>query len=393
MSRPGLPTLPVDGGVGDSTGNATLACDALHALSRLPEDWRPMLEAMGERPYRAKQIFGWIFARRELDPEKMTNLPAALRSHLAALPVGKLPEVELVKRAADGTRKLLLTLDEKTQVECVLIPMVKKDAWDAGVPACDEEDDEPSDKRQKATLCVLTQFGCAMGCTFCESGRVGLRRGLRAEEIVAQVMVAKSYLEQSEQLTNLVLMGMGEPLHHYDAMARALRVLTHPDGLDMSLRRITVSTVGLIHGIEQLGRDFGGKVGLAVSLHAPNDELRSQIVPINRRYPLAQLIGALRNYPLPRRRRITIEYTLIAGFNDGLKQARELSALLRGLPVKINLIPMNAVQDSELRGSSSERVAAFQEYLARDGYSCFVRTRRGDDVAAACGQLALRGMA
>jgi 23S rRNA (adenine2503-C2)-methyltransferase len=207
------------------------------------------------------------------------------------------------------------------------------------------------------------------------------------------VLVSKSYLEPSESLTNLVLMGMGEPLHHYDATARALRVLTHPDGLDMSLRRITVSTVGLIRGIERLGQDFSGKVGLAVSLHAPNDELRSQIIPINRRYPLARLMAALRRYPLPRRRRITIEYTLIAGFNDGFEQARQLSQLLRGLAVKINLIPMNTIEGSDLRASSSDRVAEFQDYLARDGYSCFVRTRRGDDVAAACGQLAFRAAA
>jgi len=226
---------------------------------------------------------------------------------------------------------------------------------------------------------------------FCESGRAGLRRGLRADEIVAQVLVAKGFLEQNEALTNLVFMGMGEPLHHYDATARALRILTEPECMDMSLRRITVSTVGLLQGIERLGRDFSGKVGLAVSLHAPNDELRSRIVPINRRYPLAMLMGCLRRYPLPKRRRITIEYTLIAGFNDGFDHARQLSQLLRGLPVKINLIPMNPVVGSDLQASSSERVADFQEFLSNEGYSCFVRTRRGDDVAAACGQLAFRG--
>ena len=167
-------------------------------------------------------------------------------------------------------------------------------------------------------------------------------------------------------------------------------MLTHREGLDLSLRRITVSTVGLIPGIERLGRDFGGKLGLAISLHAPSDELRTPIIPINRRYPLRDLMNALRHYPLPRRRRITIEYTLMAGYNDGFDQARQLSQLLRGLPVKINLIPMNSVEGSEFRASSPERVTEFQDYLARDGYSCFVRTRRGDDVAAACGQLAFR---
>jgi 23S rRNA (adenine2503-C2)-methyltransferase len=152
-----------------------------------------------------------------------------------------------------------------------------------------------------------------------------------------------------------------------------------------------VSTVGLVHGIEKLGRDFEGKVGLAISLHAPTNELRTPIIPINRRYPLNELMNALRRYPLPRRRRITIEYTLMAGYNDGFEQARQLSQLLRGVPVKINLIPMNSIDGSDFRASSPERVAEFQDYLTRDGYSCFIRTRRGDDVAAACGQLAFRG--
>ena len=390
MSRSELPGLPVDEAHAGASTDGVHGAGSEHALSRLPEDWGQWLESIGERPFRANQIFRWIFSQRELDPDRMTNLPAPLRARLKALPMGALPRVEVVRRAADGTRKLLLLVDDKTRVECVLIPMVKKAAWDAEPSAFDDEDDEASDSTQKVTLCVSTQFGCAMGCVFCESGRAGLRRGLRAEEIVAQVLIAKTHLEPNEQLTNLVLMGMGEPLHHYDATARALKILTHPDGLDMSLRRITVSTVGLIHGIEKLGRDFGGKVGLAVSLHAPTDELRSRIIPINDRYPLGKLMEALRRYPLPRRRRITIEYTLIAGFNDGFEHARQLSHLLRGLPVKINLIPMNPIEGSSLGASSSERVADFQEYLARDGYSCFVRTRRGDDVAAACGQLALR---
>jgi 23S rRNA (adenine2503-C2)-methyltransferase len=395
MSHASLPTfseqpVPTDSDV--PVGGAH-GIDALHALARLPEDWQSLLESWGERPYRAQQIFRWIFAQRVLDPDKMSNLPAGLRERLKSLPFGKLPEVEVVQHAADGTRKLLLALDENSRVECVLIPMVPKVSWDAESFDFEDDEDSPSDKQTRVTLCVSTQYGCAMGCTFCESGRAGLKRGLRADEIIAQVVLAKSYLEPSESLTNLVLMGMGEPLHHYDATARALRVLTHPDGFDMSLRRITVSTVGLIRGIERLGQDFAGKVGLAISLHAPNDELRSQIIPINRRYPLARLMEALRRYPLPRRRRITIEYTLIAGFNDGFEQARQLSQLLRGLAVKINLIPMNTIEGSDLRASSSDRVAEFQDYLARDGYSCFVRTRRGDDVAAACGQLAFRAAA
>jgi 23S rRNA (adenine2503-C2)-methyltransferase len=228
-----------------------------------------------------------------------------------------------------------------------------------------------------------------MGCVFCASGQAGLVRGLRASEIVSQVYLAKRYLRPDEHLSNLVFMGMGEPLHHYDQTARAVRLLTHPEGLGMSPRRITVSTVGLIPGIERLGRDFAGKIGLAVSVHAPNDETRDRIIPMNRRYPVADLMRALRAYPLPKRRRITIEYTLIDGVNDSPGHARELGVLLKGLPSKVNLIPMNPITASELRSPRSESVRQFQEILARAGYSCFVRTRRGDEVSAACGQLAM----
>jgi 23S rRNA (adenine2503-C2)-methyltransferase len=182
---------------------------------------------------------------------------------------------------------------------------------------------------------------------------------------------------------------MGEPLHHYHETARAIRLLTHPDGAAMSPRRITVSTVGLVPGIARLGSDFGGKVGLAVSLHAPDDATRDRIIPMNRRYPVTELIAALRAYPLPKRRRITIEYTLIAGVNDSADHARALALLLRAIPVKVNLIPMNPIAASPLRAPDDARVAAFRELLSASGYSCFVRTRRGDDVAAACGQLAM----
>ena len=228
-----------------------------------------------------------------------------------------------------------------------------------------------------------------MGCVFCASGQAGLVRGLTAAEIVAEVLIARRYLEPGEQLRNLVFMGMGEPLHHYDETARALRLLSHPDGAAIGLRRITVSTVGLVPGIRRLGEDFAGKVGLAVSLHAPNDDVRGRIVPMNRRYPLRELIAALRAYPLPRRRRITIEYTLIAGVNDAPEHARELVVLLRNLPVKLNLIPMNPVKNSDFAAPALERVEAFRERLAGAGLSCFVRTRRGDAVDAACGQLAM----
>ena len=360
-------------------------------LARFPEEWQEAIAALGERAFRAKQVFKWLHQRAEFEPEKMSDLSVPLRARLTEQGVAPSFRVDHVHESRDGTRKLVLEAKDGARVECVIIPMtdVGTDADASAAPADDEEDDVGAAVRAKITLCISTQFGCAMGCVFCASGQAGLIRGLRASEIVSQVYLAKRYLREGEQLGNLVFMGMGEPLHHYDETVRALRLLTHPDGLGMSPRRITVSTVGLIPGIERLGQDFGGKIGLAVSVHAPNDATRDRIIPMNRRYPLKDLMQALRAYPLPKRRRITIEYTLIQGVNDSLDHARELAQILRGIPSKINLIPMNSITASELRAPAADGVRQFQEVLANAGYSCFVRTRRGDEVAAACGQLAM----
>jgi len=363
----------------------------LHALARLPEDWERALSTRGEPPFRARQIFRWIHARGVTDAERMTDLGRDLRGWLGA--IEQPARIAEMRRSGDGTRKLVLELSGGARVECVLIPMTRSEDADAAAAADEEpdaDDGETSDPAPaRVTLCISTQFGCAMGCVFCASGRAGLLRGLGAHEIVSQVLLARGELEPGERLRNLVFMGMGEPLHHYDETARALRLLMHPLGAALSPRRITVSTVGLIPGIQRLGRDFGGKLGLAVSLHAPDDATRDRIVPMNRRYPIHELMAALRDYPLPRRRRITIEYTLIAGENDRVDQAYALARLLKGLRVKVNLIPMNDVAGAGFRAPPPERVAAFREALAGAGLSCFVRTRRGDDVAAACGQLAL----
>ena len=234
-------------------------------------------------------------------------------------------------------------------------------------------------------------MGCAQGCVFCASGVAGLKRHLGADEIVAQVLVGRACLDSGERLSNVVYMGMGEPLANYEATARSLRLLTHPDGVGLSTRRITVSTSGLVPEIARLGADFGGKVGLAISLHAADDETRSRLMPINRKYSLAILMDALRAYPLPRRRRITIEYTLVEGKNDDAAEARKLARLLRALPVKINLIPMNPLAASTQGPPPMAAVHASQRILCDAGYSCFIRRRRGDDVDAACGQLALLG--
>jgi len=241
------------------------------------------------------------------------------------------------------------------------------------------------------TQCISSQVGCAMGCVFCASGIAGLKRHMTAAEIVSQVILGRVAVDPNERVRNVVFMGMGEPLANYDAVARALVLLTHPDGLGLSRRRVTVSTSGLVPEIDRLGRDFAGQVQLAVSLHAANDAQRSSIMPINKKYPLAELMDALKRYPLPKRRRITIEYTLIEGVNASATDAKELARVLRGLPSKVNLIPMNAVEENPLGAPSWSTVDAFQDVLRGLGVPSFVRRRKGDDIAAACGQLALRG--
>ncbi len=362
-------------------------------VGRLPEEWRETMQGFGEKPFRAEQVFRWIHERGVLDPDQMTDLAKPLRERLKADGFAVPAKVAEVHAAADGTRKLVLELAQGARVECVIIPMTDLADGDADASAApeDDEDDreEAATEKSRVTLCVSTQYGCAMGCVFCASGQAGLQRGLTASEIVSQVLISKQYLTPKEELKNLVFMGMGEPLHHYDETARAIRLLTHPAARGMSPRRITVSTVGLVPGIARLGADFGGKVGLAVSLHAPNDVIRDRIMPMNRKFPIVELMRALREYPLPQRRRITIEYTLMDRVNDGPDEARELVQLLRGLRVKVNLIPMNPISASELKAPSGNRVAAFQRVLSENGLSCFVRTRRGDEVSAACGQLAI----
>lgn len=352
---------------------------------------------MGERPFRARQVFRWIHTRSVVSPDEMTDLARSLREKLSTWQLAMPAEIVSVHRAQDGTRKVLVgfTSTGKTgTVETVLIPPL---ASDDSADSDDEESELDTAAEsglrvapKRVTQCISTQVGCAMGCVFCASGVAGLKRHLTAGEIVAQVLLGKTLLDDGEALRNVVLMGMGEPLHNYEAVARALRLLTHGDGLGLSTRRVTVSTSGLVPEIERLGREFNGEVALAVSLHAPTDELRSKLMPINRRYPLSELMPALRKYPLARRRRITIEYTLIDGVNDSVSHARALISLLKGLPNKVNLIPMNPVEGAPYRSPSKSAVMDFQARLRDAGFTVFVRKTRGDDIDAACGQLALR---
>jgi 23S rRNA (adenine2503-C2)-methyltransferase len=373
---------------------------AAHELLRdpvgsLPEEWTAAFEAIHERPFRARQVFRWIHTRSVAEPARMTDIARTLREKLADWNLQMPARIDRVHRASDDTRKLLIAFVDRPEsgtVESVLIP-----------PMPGEDDDEDDDEApaaqglraptRRVTQCISTQVGCAMGCAFCASGVAGLKRHLTAGEIVAQVLLGRTLLDEGEALRNVVLMGMGEPLHNYDAVARALRLLTHADGLDLSTRRVTVSTSGLVPEIERLGQDFQGEVALAVSLHAPDDETRTRIMPVNKKYPLGELMPALRRYPLARRRRITIEYTLLAGVNASLTHARALAKLLRGLSVKVNLIPVNPIEAGPWRAPPRDEVLAFQSVLRAEGYAVFIRKTRGDDIDAACGQLALHGAA
>lgn len=379
------------------------------ALERTPEEWSARLAEWGEPRFRGKQVFKWLHSRGVSSAEEMTDLSKSLRERIASELEGLAIQrdeagrivggygfvIETWQASSDGTRKMLLQGRDGARIESVLLPQ--------GAPGAESVDDSDGEDGEVArdtfgnspvqpiSQCISTQVGCAMGCVFCASGIAGLKRNLSAAEIVGQVLLGRALARDGERLRNVVLMGMGEPLHNYDSVARALVLMTHDEGLALSTRRVTLSTSGLVPQIDKLGRDFGGQVQLAVSLHSTSDERRSALMPINRKHNLAELTDALRRYPLPPRRRITIEYTLIGGENDGLAEARSLVELLRGIPVKVNLIPMNPVPESTLSASTPARVDEFQHELRRGGVATFVRRTRGDDIAAACGQLVLPG--
>jgi 23S rRNA (adenine2503-C2)-methyltransferase len=363
------------------------------SLERLPEEWAERMVELGEPRYRGLAVFRWIHQRGVLDAEKMSDLPKRLREQLAAEGLVEPLSVAHEHLSEDTTRKLLLRLGDEKEIESVLIPQRIQTQADVGADAEEADDEEPARLTELAqfTQCISTQVGCAMGCVFCASGQAGLKRNLSAGEIVAQLHVGRRRLGPNERLRNVVLMGMGEPLANYDAVARALVLMTHPEGLNLSRRRVTLSTSGLVPQIDRLGQEFQGQVQLAVSLHQVDDARRSALMPINKKYPLAELLAALRRYPMPKRRRITIEYTLVQGQNDSLDDARALARLLRGLRVKVNLIPMNPIEASALGPSSWDTVDKFQQVLIDQGIATFVRRRKGADIAAACGQLALKG--
>jgi 23S rRNA (adenine2503-C2)-methyltransferase len=328
------------------------------------EEMERCVAGLGEPPYRGRQVFHWIYARGCRRFEEMTDLPAALRAALAEH--ASITGLTCLARqvSLDGTRKYLFGCPDGRRIETVLIP-------DEG----------------RLTACLSTQVGCALACAFCLTGKMGLGRHLRAWEIVDQVLALREDLGPGERIGNLVLMGMGEPLHNYEATVKALTILVHPLGLSYPPRRVTLSTVGLIPELVRLGAS-GLDVNLAVSLHAATDELRDRLVPINRRYPLKELMATLRAYPLAPRRRITFEYILMDGVNDRPEDARELTRLLRGLRCKVNLLPLNEAPAIPFRRPSRQRVEAFQQTLKSAGVLSTIRESRGNDISAACGMLA-----
>jgi len=324
------------------------------------------LAELGQPKFRATQLWQWLYQKHVDRFEAMTNLPKTLRAQLRqeAAIVPLQPVAQLA--STDGyTRKTLFALPDGEEIEAVLM------GYDDG----------------RRTLCISTQAGCAMDCPFCATGQMGFRRNLSAGEIVAQVLYYARHLSTTgERVTNIVFMGMGEPLANYAATWEAVRRLNDPAGFGLGARHITISTVGLVPAIRRMLRE-PEQVGLAVSLHAPTDDLRDRLVPVNRRYPIATLMQACRDYIEATHRRITFEYALMDGLNDRDEQAGQFAALIQDMLCHVNLIPLNPTPDSPYSGSTDERVYAFRDRLQVAGISATVRLRRGIDIQAGCGQL------
>jgi 23S rRNA (adenine2503-C2)-methyltransferase len=323
----------------------------------------------GAEPFRARQLWHWIYHRGATEFAAMTSLSKPFRDKLSAHYVLARPGVSRALASVDGTQKWLLRFTDGEEVETVHIP----------------EDD-------RGTLCVSSQVGCTLSCSFCHTGTQRLVRNLTAEEIVGQVMIARDALgewpspQDDRQVTNLVLMGMGEPLYNYENVATALKIVMDPEGLSISRRKITLSTSGVVPIIRRCGAELA--VNLAVSLHAVRDDIRDRLVPLNRKYPIAELLEACRTYPgASNARRITFEYVMLKGINDSPGDARELVRLLAGVPAKVNLIPFNPWPGAHYECSSDEAIKAFSDIVFAAGYSAPVRTPRGRDILAACGQL------
>ncbi len=320
------------------------------------------LQQLGLQPYRARQIFSWLHQKLTPDFDHMTSLPLNMRAQLKQTCAISNFAPCTVARSQDGSRKYIFETADGHGIESVLIP-----------------------ERRHLTLCISTQIGCAMGCRFCCTGQGGLMRNLRTAEIINQVLAIVQEQNLADRLPNIVFMGMGEPLANYDNLITSIHILQDENGLHYSHRKITVSTCGLVPRILALGRD--ADVNLAISLNAPDDRLRDQLMPINKTYPLARLLEAARSYPLPPRKRITFEYILMRDINDSERHARTLTKLLAGIRCKINLIPFNEHPYSDFRAPGEQQLLTFQKILLAHNYTASIRRSKGADIAAACGQL------
>jgi len=327
-----------------------------------PEEMEAFIAGLGKERYRARQIMKWLYRQGATSFDEMTTLSREFRKHLAERAVIESPRIVKIQTAKDTTRKVLFELRDGNFVESVLIP--GKTHW---------------------TVCVSTQVGCRMGCRFCLTGKQGLTRNLLPSEITGQLTALKAEMPEGPEIKNIVLMGMGEPLDNYDNVVKAIRILTSDYALGFSTRKVTLSTCGLAPMILKLGEDVC--VNIAVSLNAPDNRKRDDLMPVNRRYPLEELFAACRNYPMPGRRMVTFEYILIGGVNDSLEDAAKLVKLLKGTRCKLNLIAFNEFPGTPFKSPTPEAVAAFQMFLAQHHYTAILRASKGSDILAACGQL------
>ncbi len=326
------------------------------------EEIEEFIAAHGKEKYRARQIMKWLYRHGAVSFDEMTNLAKDLRIALDGLARIGQPAIETIQTSSDTTRKILFRLEDGLFIESVLIP--GKNHW---------------------TICISTQTGCRMGCRFCLTGQGGLKRNLQASEITSQISMLQRALPEGPRIRNIVLMGMGEPLDNYDAVLKAIRIITSDYGLGFSNRKVTLSTCGLAPMIVKLGSDIC--INLAISLNAPDNEKRSDLMPVNRKYPLKELLDACRNYPMPGRRMLTFEYILMAGVNDSVRDAEKLVDLLKGLHCKLNLIAFNEYPGSAYKTPTQESVSAFQQVLLKNHYTAILRASKGRDIFAACGQL------
>jgi 23S rRNA (adenine2503-C2)-methyltransferase len=328
-----------------------------------PSELIEFLASSGKERYRSTQMLRWLYQQGVQSFEEMTNLSKRFRQELSQISFISLLRPVCVEKAGDGTKKFLFQLEDGNRIESVLIP-----------------------DKTRLTLCVSTQVGCAFGCRFCLTGKTGWKRDLKVSEILNQILAVRKMLPEKTSITNIVLMGMGEPLANYQNTLKATALMAHPDAFRFSSRRITLSTVGLLPELEEVLKEKT-PFRLAISLNASDEKTRTYLMPVNRRYPLSEVLALCREFPLQGRIRITFEYVLVEGINDSSQDAKRLLRILKGIPSKVNLIPLNEAPEIPFRKPSEERIKRFQEILMQGGLTTIVRNSKGLEISAACGQL------